>query len=71
MSFGKLGALGRAFGRLGGGSGSTGGPFLLKVDAASRILLSNGTDSLLITGATPAAGAGGQPLGLLLILTDP
>ena len=69
MSFGRLGALGRGFGRLGGGGATTGGPFLLKVDGASLVLLANGTDKLLITGAAPVGG--GQPLGLLLILTDP
>jgi len=55
MSFGRLGALGRGFGRLGGGGGtSAGGPFLLKVDGTSLVLLANGTDKLLITGVTPS-----------------
>lgn len=72
MSFGRLGALGRGFGRLGGSSGSTGGPFLLKVDGSSLVLLANGTDKLLITGASPAGGGtSGSPIGLLLSLTYP
>lgn len=55
MSFGKLGALGRGFGRLGGGGATTGGPFLLLVDTISILLLTNGTDKLLITGVTPSS----------------
>ncbi len=71
MPFGSLGAV---FGRLGlGMSGSAGGgPFLLKVDSTSRILLAGGTSRLLITGVAPTVqGASGSPIGLLLSLTYP
>ena len=73
MSFGRLGALGRGFGRVGASSGGTvGGPFLLKVDGASLILLANGTDKLLITGTSPAAaGVSGSPIGILVSITYP
>lgn len=73
MSFGRLGALGRGFGRLGGGGKTTPSTlFLLKVDGVSVILLANGTDKLLITGAAPAAaGASGTPIGILVSITYP
>lgn len=68
MSFGRLGALGRGFGRFGAGVGHLGGPFLLLVDAVSELLLFNAADKLLITGSKPSSG---QPVGLLLALTNP
>lgn len=74
MSFGRLGALGRDFGRFGGGGKTTaaGGPFLLLADGVSKLLLFNATDRLLITGTDPVVvGASGQPMGLLLALTYP
>jgi len=73
MAFGKLGALGFGFGRLGnaGGSKAHGGPFLLLFDGVSKLLLQNATDRLLITGTNPAVATSGQPMGLLLALTYP
>ena len=72
MSFGRLGALGLGFSRMGGGGKTTPSTFfLLKVDGTSVILLANGTDKLLITGAAPAVGGSGSPMGLLLSLTYP
>lgn len=69
MSFGRLGAI---FGRMGINGGKPhGGPFLLLFDNTSKLLLQNGTDRLLITGANPAAATSGQPMGLLLALTYP
>jgi len=56
MAFGKLGALGTGFGRLSGGGKPHGGPFLLLADGASRLLLQNGVDRLLITGLAPSSG---------------
>lgn len=54
MSFGRLGALGRGFGRMGGSTGSVStGNFLLLVDGASFLLLVNGTDKLVITNTAP------------------
>jgi hypothetical protein len=71
MSFGKLGALGLGFGRMGASGKSHGGPFLLLFDGVSKLLLQNATDRLLITGSDPAAATSGQPMGLLLALTYP
>ena len=75
MSFGAMGALKRGgFGGMGSGGGSSTPStfFLLKVDGVSVILLANGTDKLLITGAAPAsAGASGTPIGILVSITYP
>jgi len=57
MAFGFLGLLGRGFGRLGGGGAKPhGGPFLLLVNATSKLLLFNGVSRLLITGQAPSSG---------------
>lgn len=71
MSFGRLGALGRGFGRMGSGGKVYGGPVLLLVNGISKLLLFNGSSRLLITGVAPAAATSGQPIGLLLALTYP
>jgi hypothetical protein len=43
--------------RLGGSGGAPqGGPYLLKVDGVSRLLLVNATDKLNITGTNPSSG---------------
>lgn len=71
MSFGRLGALGRGFGKLGGGGGSASGSFLLKVDGASFLLLANGTDKIILAGPPAAGGASGTPIGILVSITYP
>lgn len=56
MSFGRLGWLGRGFGRMGAGGSNLGGPFLLLFNGTSKLLLFNGSSRLLITGIAPSTG---------------